>query len=205
MDNRISFYAAQLSVDEGIANLSTHMEHSLLLSKTRQNELAPVSKLPDEILQQIFLVLRDSSDLDFKKWYQVTHICRYWRNVTLGSPSLWTRLTTSPPALIQMMLERSQKAPLQVELRSLTHKHSVTTLTTILHEIERVRILNFLMMPHDILDTVYEILADLGRDWEASSLEQLTIHIYYSPGPRPASIRVLTDVLRPTQIGRAHV
>ncbi|KAF5325120.1 hypothetical protein D9619_010033 [Psilocybe cf. subviscida] len=202
MDNHISFYEAQLLVDEEIANLPAHMEHSIRLLKTRRNELAPVAKLLVEILQHIFLVLRDSNYLDFKKWYRVTHTCRYWRNVAIGLPSLWTRLSASPPALIRLMLERSQKAPLQVELQYLGYEHSVTTLTAILHEIERIRTLDLLMMPRGILNIIYDILADLGRDWQASSLEQLTILTEFDPEPRPVSIRVLTDVLRPTRLLR---
>ncbi|KAF5325423.1 hypothetical protein D9619_010021 [Psilocybe cf. subviscida] len=195
-----SYHEAQLLVDEEIACLTAGMQPAIMLPKTRRNfELASVSKLPDEILLRIFLILRDSSGRHLRDWHQVTHTCRYWRGVAIGSPLLWTHLfEDTSPAFIQLMLERSRSAPLEVEL--LKSEHSTRALTIILQEIERIRTLNLYFMPCDLLDTVYDIVASFGRDWEASLLGSLMVGI--SSGPRPASVKTITDVFRPTRLLR---
>ncbi|KAF5325100.1 hypothetical protein D9619_010019 [Psilocybe cf. subviscida] len=187
-----SFHEAQSLIDEEITDLRARLS----LLQNRRNGLAPVSKLPDEILVRIFLIFRDSTDLHPKKWQHITHICQYWRHVAVRSPSLWTQLHDFPPALAQLMLERSQNAPLHVRL---TFRHSVTTLTAILHEIERIRTLNVDLGPSNFLDTIYDILAGLGRDWGVPALESLIIHLGRSLEPHPAFVRVVTDIFRPTR------
>ncbi|KAF5325443.1 hypothetical protein D9619_010040 [Psilocybe cf. subviscida] len=191
-----SCHEAQMLIDKKIADLTARTQDSIRLLKTRRNELASVCKLPDEILQCIFLILRDSTDLHPKNWHHVTDVCRHWRHVAIGSPSLWTRLRDFPPALTRLMLERSQNAPLDVRL---TFRCSITTLAAILHEVERIRTLDFDGM-HNVLDTVYDILAGLGRDWEASLLQSLTIHTAgYNTVAAPASVKILADVFHPTR------
>lgn len=66
------------------------------------------------------------------------------------------------------MLERSQSAPLEFGLLTLKSEHSITTLTTVLPEIERIRTLNLRSMPFDILNTIHDIFAGLDHNWEAS-------------------------------------
>lgn len=200
MDNHNSSCEAQLLIDNEIAALTARMQESISLLKTRRNELAPVSKLPDEILLQIFVVLRDSTDLRPANWLRVMHVCQYWRHIAVGSPPLWTRLHDPPPGLTRLQLECSQNAPLDVVLTRTWFKNAAPTgiFATILHEIERIRTLNFARMPPSFLDTVHDILTSLGQDWEASSLESLTIGTNVIAGARPASIRSVTDVFHPT-------
>ncbi|KAF5325422.1 hypothetical protein D9619_010026 [Psilocybe cf. subviscida] len=194
-----SGHEAQLLLDEEIASLTAQMQPAIRLPKTQQNELASVFKLPDDILLHIFLILRDSSGRHLRGWHQVTHTCRYWRGVAIGSPLLWTHLYEStPPAFTQLMLERSQSAPLEVVL--LRSKYSSRALTIILQEIARIRTLDLYFMSPNFLDTVYDIVASLGQDWEASLLESLIINI--SLGPRPVSNKTITEVFRPTRLLR---
>lgn len=112
------------------------------------------------------------------------------------------------------MLDRSQNAPLDVALSGDEFRGAVSTrtLTIIFREIKRIRSFNVDFMPPNFLDTVHDILASFGRDWEATLLESLSIKTMSSSGPRPVSIKMITDVFRPThllhgltQIGRAHV
>lgn len=87
-----SNHEAQQLLDEEIADLTARMQQAIRMLKARRNELAPVSKLPDEVLQHIFLIFRDSTDLDPKNWQQGTQICQYWRHVAVELPLLWTLL-----------------------------------------------------------------------------------------------------------------
>ncbi|KAF5325421.1 hypothetical protein D9619_010027 [Psilocybe cf. subviscida] len=199
-----SFYEAQLMIDEEIADLTARMQESIRLLKARRNELAPVTKLPDEILFQIFVIFQDSIDLQHRQWQQIAHVCRYWRHVAVGSPSLWTRLHNPPHALTQLMLERSKNAPLDVALTGMWLKKTILTgtLAIILQAIERIRTIKFEVMPFSVLDTVHDIFAGLDRDWEASSLETLIIGAEVQQGPPPASVRVVTNVFRSTSLLR---
>lgn len=103
------------------------------------------------------------------------------------------------------MLARSQSAPLDFTLYSSQLEKEVSTgrLATILHQIERIRTLKFHNMPPNFLDTIHDILTSLDGNWKASSLQSLAIGtITSSRGPCPASIRVVTDVIRPTHLLR---
>ncbi|KAF5325239.1 hypothetical protein D9619_009866 [Psilocybe cf. subviscida] len=99
------------------------------------------------------------------------------------------------------MLERSQTAPLDVHFTSLDFKHSTKTLTTIFHEIERVRTLTFILRERHFLDMVHDAFASLGRDWEAYLLESLTIGM--NTVSRPAiDAKLAMDLFRPTRLLR---
>ncbi|KAF5325441.1 hypothetical protein D9619_010042 [Psilocybe cf. subviscida] len=203
MANHSSYHEAQLLIDEEIAELTARMQQEAVqLLKTHRNELAPVSKLPDEILLHIFLIFQDATDLHPKHWHQIMHVCRYWRHLAIGSPSLWTRLHILPHALIPLMLERSQSTPLEVGLLSLTPKESITTLATILHKIKHIRVLHFHLMPPNFLEMVDNILAGLDQDWEATLLELLMVDIITSSGPDAGPVKLATDVFRPTRLLR---
>ncbi|KAF8661648.1 hypothetical protein AX16_001290 [Volvariella volvacea WC 439] len=48
--------------------------------------------LPSDVLTEIFLTLASSISWDQKQYLeQVSHICKYWRSVSLGCPLLWNR------------------------------------------------------------------------------------------------------------------
>lgn len=47
-------------------------------------------------------------------WVRVTEVCKHWRAVALGSPSLWSYIVVSSHQGVQCMLVRSQATPLHV-------------------------------------------------------------------------------------------
>ncbi|KAF8995228.1 hypothetical protein BDQ17DRAFT_1285244 [Cyathus striatus] len=61
---------------------------------------APIRRLPEEVLQHIFLVGRDVSEHDgfitvsYAKGFvqTVTQVCAYWRSVAFSFPRLWSRI-----------------------------------------------------------------------------------------------------------------
>ncbi|EED77050.1 predicted protein [Postia placenta Mad-698-R] len=100
------------------------------------NAQRPVNRLPVEILSKIFHQVPPSltprvaygcslkyylvwdSFFDFKDTdalLPLTHVCRWWRDVALGTPTLWTTLygSSHPDAIGEYRL-RSQGAPLKV-------------------------------------------------------------------------------------------
>jgi hypothetical protein len=73
--------------------------------KRRQNSRAPISRLPPEILSFIFSNIRDFyvarlrgefDDVNPELWTVLTHVCHSWREIALGTPTLWTRVVSSP-------------------------------------------------------------------------------------------------------------
>ncbi|KAL0953739.1 hypothetical protein HGRIS_004928 [Hohenbuehelia grisea] len=90
--------------------------------KSRRNALAPVSRLPPELLARIFLFCATPptqddfgghSSLSWMK--EVSHICQHWREVALGCPRLWSNISFSRPHWVEEMLKRSKMAPLSVK------------------------------------------------------------------------------------------
>jgi hypothetical protein len=105
---------------------------------TRRNTYARISRLPNEVLIEIFATLRVADD-EVQLWHHVAYVCRHWRRVAQESATLWT----SPPTDLQeytlLMLERSRTSPLEIEMRSNTFK---ATWAAILSNIGRIKSLN---------------------------------------------------------------
>lgn len=89
----------------------------------------PPTNLPPELLERIFQLHARACrepDIDAKRlscssatnpyaWIIVTHVCRYWRDVALGSALLWSHIVlTRNVDCIKAFLARSQQAPLTV-------------------------------------------------------------------------------------------
>jgi len=87
-----------------------------------RNSLAPVSRLPHDLLTDIFILIHRSERINVKSslrsppCLQVSHVCRAWRDAALQCPLLWTNILFSPPEWTAIMLERSRTAPLKIEV-----------------------------------------------------------------------------------------
>ncbi|TFY75322.1 hypothetical protein EWM64_g8690 [Hericium alpestre] len=99
--------------------------------KARINALAPISRLPHELLAAVFSLLLDDertywsavpSDLSKRRpralrlgWIRVTHVCRAWRHVALDFRALWRDITFSLGSRwAQCMFGRAKNAPLSI-------------------------------------------------------------------------------------------
>ncbi|KAG2343997.1 hypothetical protein BDR05DRAFT_1059259 [Suillus weaverae] len=118
-----------MHIDEDSAAAAALAE-SMRVLRSRSNGRVPVSRLPDEILLMVFKHFEEEKRLngydsdddevmtddigDAPACLVVTHVCRYWRKVALECPTLWTFISSTPPPWLDVMLERSQKAPLVV-------------------------------------------------------------------------------------------
>ncbi|CAL1699784.1 unnamed protein product [Somion occarium] len=98
----------------------------------RWNALVPVHRLPMELLERIFLLVRDEwflASLDVTSpdrksrlppyaWIKFSHVCRHWRRVSLQYTPLWNWIafleSHTPLAAIQEMVLRSGQVPLLV-------------------------------------------------------------------------------------------
>lgn len=82
------------------------------------SQLATISRLPNELLAQIFFFVRGemSSWVNWHCWINVINICRHWRKVGLADPTLWSRLDYKCPQLAELWRGRSGDTPLSLKL-----------------------------------------------------------------------------------------
>ncbi|KAM5544208.1 hypothetical protein V8D89_001868 [Ganoderma adspersum] len=94
--------------------------------KGRINAMAPISKLPPELLSAIFTEVAihhstsrpphsccGTATLPYR-WITLTHVCHSWRIIALETPRLWSRIYLTRPDVTREVLARSKKAPLWV-------------------------------------------------------------------------------------------
>ncbi|KAJ7144955.1 hypothetical protein C8R43DRAFT_1108790 [Mycena crocata] len=101
--------------------------------------LSPLRKLPPEILREIFLAGAGSEPDVIPVAGQV---CRYWRDVVVGTPKLWSRISIGRRRfsysqrygdVASLFLERSANHPLTVCIRNQVDSRLVELLTTHAH------------------------------------------------------------------------
>ncbi|KDQ19468.1 hypothetical protein BOTBODRAFT_28043 [Botryobasidium botryosum FD-172 SS1] len=116
--------AARSNLDEEIkaAELAfrayeAHSSREIEALRRRRNQLAPVLRLPNETLSSTLLF----AVRGFEKYtagiqclFTIASVCRAWRDVALGCPSLWARLERVPLPLFSLLLARSKQAPLDI-------------------------------------------------------------------------------------------
>ncbi|KAI9457799.1 hypothetical protein BJY52DRAFT_1271388, partial [Lactarius psammicola] len=83
-----------------------------------RNTLVPISRLPDCLLTDIFILVRD---LEYARpssppCLRVSHVCRAWRNAAVHCSLLWTNILFRPPEWTALMLHRARTAPLTVDV-----------------------------------------------------------------------------------------
>ena len=107
--------AAQTDIDSDIQRLND----CICSLKSRRNLLCRISRLPPEVLSQIFLVFaeqlqaQDRFKTDFK-WITITHVCRLWREIALRHGRLWGKIDSAREERARVFVERSNGAPLAV-------------------------------------------------------------------------------------------
>jgi hypothetical protein len=96
---------ARCNIDNSIVNLLQSTHDALLSLRRTRNVLAPVSRLPPELLLQIFLACRDlcadsappnkprvGASADRDAWLALTQVSHQWRQVALKAPMLWNHI-----------------------------------------------------------------------------------------------------------------
>jgi len=128
----------------------------------QQNLLAPVSRLPPELVLHIFSYVKAAVTLESKhvyrinevkrrKWIMLTHIFHLWRDIALCTPSLWSNIHISEfdYKWANTMLQRSQHVPLNVHVnfegfarRTRKYKHIKEALSILEENVGRCKILS---------------------------------------------------------------
>ena len=125
---------ARSIIDRDIARL----EESVRVLKFRRNGLAPISRLPVEILCNIFSLSILSRP---ESWTNFSQVSRHWRSLALSAPELWTNIPVNYPRWAQEMLIRSKKAKLTIRSGSFyetSRSKTIETIRSCLYEMNRV-------------------------------------------------------------------
>lgn len=114
--------------------------HAIAQLRFRMNSSLPISRLPPEILGYIFLQVaqwapRHAASYEWVR--RITHVCRDWRELALGTPRLWTEISSCDIDDIdrfKTFIARSKQAPLKIQLVDL---YSEAMSSLIFHEVVR--------------------------------------------------------------------
>lgn len=75
-----------------------------------------VNRLPPEIISYIARLCFRDDDADARPIVPLTHVCRYWRDSIVSTPSDWTLIFNGRRHLAALSLERAKAAPLTIRL-----------------------------------------------------------------------------------------
>lgn len=95
------------------AKIQAHFKAIVDLRKNL-NALAPISRLPPELLGAIFLLVRDASKGNARCHPRSSQVCASWRAVALGCKPLWTEINCARPMWANELMSRAGNSVLSV-------------------------------------------------------------------------------------------
>ncbi|KAJ6450194.1 hypothetical protein C8R45DRAFT_1114269 [Mycena sanguinolenta] len=120
--------------------LAWHYDQIALL-KARRNALAPIRRLPNELMIRIFTIVAVESDTLFDlRWTKLMFVCHHWHGLALAAQPLWAFIDVRWHGLGRLFgqLRHSGVAPLSFKM--FCHEHSSKAcLGTILEQSVRLR------------------------------------------------------------------
>lgn len=159
--------------------------NAIINAKYRLNALTRVARLPPELLTEVFIYYRDAFAYDADPlpsprsvavygnsrtaspyhWLRITHVCRHWRELALGSPRFWSTIyLTHRSSCIDEMLARARQAPLTI--RSTNVQVSEDIVKHVLQHLHRIVTFDLRLPP---------VLTELGDSVPAPLLQNLVI------------------------------
>lgn len=156
--------------------------------KLRRNALSPISKLPPEVLTDIFLLVKPTypaqSTLDWVR--SVTHVCTHWRTVSLDASMLWNHICFEKrKEWVTEMMVRSRDTPLVIRAEISDDQYTgrtrpSTVVKCVQGRISRIRVLHVTLRGYeDEHAPTYAIREIIGMLHEPSSVLQ-TLHLHES-------------------------
>lgn len=169
MSNRQAQAAA---IDAQLVDLKARcpsMQEQILELKIRRNTYATISKIPDDVLLEVFAFTQIT--YPESEWYrEVTHVCRHWRYIAIEAATLWTNPPLQQHDFAMLMLERSKLANLTIRIE---HGLPNKTMKEVLGCINRVETLE-IRLEMNLLNTTYSQMMTCGQ--QASRLRNFILH-----------------------------
>ena len=160
------------TIDRSIARL----EESIRALKSRRNELSPISRLPVEILCNIFKFSEGRARRP-DSWTNYSQVSQHWRTSALNAPELWTNIPLDYPRWAQEMLIRSKMANLTIRSKPSLKESAIETVKSCLYEMKRVEKIDFTAIPVFMLEEIF-------RDFPKSAPQLHTLCIRpHATGP----------------------
>lgn len=114
--------------------------------QSRRNALAPIFCLPPEVLSRVFVLASYVPGVYGNyppplAWVKVSHICRYWSDVSRNNPLLWANIPPLSPKWTTELLERSKNLSLIVrfhQYHAYAYPPHYKSLNIALKSIERI-------------------------------------------------------------------
>lgn len=131
-----------------------HIAKAIQALLEQRNDLAPVSRLPPELLSCIFLLDAGPCDEDgFQScesplgWLHALWVCRYWRRVAIATSQLWVQVPLMHVGYVEAALHRSAGLPLTIQLPPDTvdqvDRNPLSIYQMLQREIHRIHAVNF--------------------------------------------------------------
>ncbi|PCH44167.1 hypothetical protein WOLCODRAFT_164956 [Wolfiporia cocos MD-104 SS10] len=163
--------------------ICSHREALCMLS-SRWNSLAPISRLPSEIMTEIFIAhlnicyvecMRNHT-LYWKRITSISHVCSRWRSVALGCQKLWSCVVVNThPEWMEEVLRRSRSTSLvlRVEVPAESQEQMQRSLHVVLSRKCRIHDL-WVVAPKQWLYNMLDALRDSTVSLDRMSLRAET-------------------------------
>ncbi|KAF8870324.1 hypothetical protein BD779DRAFT_552194 [Infundibulicybe gibba] len=108
-----ALYGMIQALRERRAHENDMIARSIVTIRSRRNSLAPVMRLPPEILSRIFIFHVQVEERWLKAALTSTHVCRQWRQIGIDCPGLWSRIDINHcrSEVITAIIDRSRQWP----------------------------------------------------------------------------------------------
>ncbi|KAF8431308.1 hypothetical protein L210DRAFT_3416307, partial [Boletus edulis BED1] len=101
---------AQHRMDQELTRLMTQVCDV----RRQRNMLSPISRLPEEILAEIFTHGARDHHEHYRLPVDVSYVCHRWRIVALDCPTLWSYLVGASQRWTEELLARSKQTSLKI-------------------------------------------------------------------------------------------
>ncbi|TFK21601.1 hypothetical protein FA15DRAFT_716348 [Coprinopsis marcescibilis] len=97
------------------------MRRDIFELTSQRNARSITYQLPTETLSKIFIECRNLPPRNIVlagnfRWFKLSHVSRHWRAIAVGCAQLWSAIDDSCLPLAHVMLERSKRLPLAIEI-----------------------------------------------------------------------------------------
>ena len=166
IDDRLSSSLIQ------VISLQKEASDVLSLVQGLRNLSSPVGRLPGEVLEQILRMRALERDL-----LTASHVCRYWRDILVSSPRLWTKFQCVDVARTLQYLARSEPVPINVVA---DFDSDIQALIALKSATDRFGSLTLRLPPFDLLQVFHHFATP------APALERLEVSATPHRGDGPA-------------------